>query len=136
MLRLKKCIIVSFFSYLRTTMKLQHSSYKKYIALILFASFAATLFPFEFFHTHNTVPLCQSSGDDSGICHHKSHLASRESYCWACTIHVEKTYALNTTALTAQADYSTSFYNICITAHCVNNNLHTALRGPPFFYTA
>src|SRR6185312_6852401 len=97
--RAKKCIIVSFFSYLRAVMKKQHLLYRRYIALILFASFAATLFPFEFFHTHSSVPVCQSASDDNGICHHKSHLVSRESYCWACTIHVEKTYALNTTAL-------------------------------------
>jgi hypothetical protein len=128
---IQKCIIVSFFAYLRCSMKRHNPLYRVHIALVLLISFAATFFPFEFFHTHNTVSLCADKSGSDGFCNHKSHLGTRETYCWACTIHVEKTYALATAAPVTSLFADISFRNFSAVNTCAVTHIRTSLRGPP-----
>ena len=114
---------------------MQHfiTRYRVYTALALLLSFAATQFPFELFHSHSLSVQCAEQNKNDGICHHKSHVGTKGNYCWACTIHVEKTYmAPAVIPVCSPAPVSGVRYILFF-----NNNGeeigHTSLRGPPYF---
>ncbi|MFT3749183.1 MAG: hypothetical protein QM768_12735 [Agriterribacter sp.] len=113
-------------------MKRQKTIYRFYTALFLLLSFAATQLPFELFHTHNNTGIvCIEKDSKDGFCHHKSHLGSKERFCWACTIQVEKIFDLpdytRQYGITGNQGYTIPHQ--LVLHH--TENFHIFLRGPP-----
>jgi hypothetical protein len=109
--------------------------YRFYTALALFLSFAATQFPFELFHSHSPSVQCAGQKNSDGFCHHKSHLGTRNNYCWACTIHVEKTYMAPAAPAVHTVLPISRVHHILPLKNERENIEHHFLRGPPS-YTA
>lgn len=138
-LRLKICIIVSFFTYLwQITLCIVFKrviSYRFGIALLLLISFSATQFPLGLFHNHSDVIVCNDYPQGKDICQHKSHLATKKDHCLACSIHVEKVFLFNTPF--PENDNCNGFLAYHLSSVAVHSNTpqHTTLRGPPSIIT-
>jgi len=107
--------------------------YRLYTALALFLSFAATQFPFELFHSHSPAVQCAEQNSSDGFCHHKSHLGTRNNYCWACTIHVEKNYMAPAAPAVHPALLIPLMHQIILLKNERENIEHNFLRGPPSY---
>ncbi|MBS1750681.1 MAG: hypothetical protein JST63_12315 [Bacteroidetes bacterium] len=114
---------------------MQHliTRYRFYTALALLLIFAATQFPFELFHSHVLSVQCAEKDNNHGICHHKSHVDASGSYCWACTIHVEKTYLAPAAPTVCPSPPVRPVYPILFLKNNSGEIEHTSLRGPPHF---
>lgn len=120
---------------IRAIFTVQHfiTRYRFYTALALFLSFAATQFPFELFHSHSPSVQCAGQNNNDGFCHHKSHLGTRNNYCWACTIHVEKTYMAPAAASVSPPLLIPRAHHSILLKNDRENIEHTSLRGPPLY---
>jgi hypothetical protein len=116
-------------------MKRQKKIYHLYTALFLLLCFAAVQLPFELFHAHKNINACIPKNTANGICHHKTHIAKQEQFCWACIIQIEKTFDLF--AYTFTKIKTSNCINSCIYAPLIYCSRHytIALRGPPYLIT-
>ena len=114
-------------------MSLRKQVYRFYIAFSLLLGFSATQFPFELFHSHNNSNSCIDNSTKDGICNHKIHIGKQERFCWACIIHLDKTFDLPSNIAISAAIPCNN--NIAITHFSIHNSGYhfIALRGPPFF---
>ena len=89
-------------------------------------------FPFALFHNHGKTVVCSADSQGTGICQHKSHLATPKDHCLACSVHVEKVFLFNQPLPEYIPGCSFLFCSIALAGIYTNTQELTALRGPPY----
>ena len=105
------------------------------LSVILLLCFSLQVIPVDFFHGHRTISDQQNSCSKTAgqTCQHKNHLAKKNSFCWACSLHFEKSFvpALVTVFLVEHVGSSFSVQHT--TRLFKTTSIHYSLRGPPAF---
>lgn len=100
------------------------------ISTLLLLIFSATILPFDFLHNHKTTAQC-SEKTQSGPCHHKLHLNEKNSFCWVCAIHFDKTFTkIDVREQIASLPVFSALSENKATAF-FTDLIFSALRGPP-----
>jgi hypothetical protein len=105
------------------------------LSVILLLAFSLSVIPIDFFHGHRPVSGKQNSCSKTAgqTCQHKNHLALKNSYCWACAVHFEKSFVtasatpvlIEHIGLSFRVQHNTRLFKI--------TSVHYSLRGPPTF---
>lgn len=105
------------------------------LSAILLLSFSLSVIPVDFFHGHRTVSsqLNSCSKTAGQTCQHKNHLALKNSFCWACSAHFEKSFVTASAKPILIEQIGLSF-SIQHTARLFKTtSIHYSLRGPAAF---
>ena len=105
------------------------------LSVILLLAFSLSVIPIDFFHGHRTVSGQQNSCSKAAgqTCQHKNHLALKNSFCWACSVHFEKSF-VSVSAKPILAEHIGLSFSIQHTTRLFKTtSIHYSLRGPPTF---
>jgi len=105
------------------------------LSAILLLSFSLSVIPVDFFHGHRTISDQQNSCSKTvgQNCQHKNHLALKNSFCWACSVHFEKSF-VTVSATPILVERVGLSFTIQHTARLFKTtSIHYSLRGPPAF---
>jgi len=109
----------------------KRKSVKAAIAFLLLLCISAVALPLDFFHNHQEEEIHCSDYGQSGTCSHKVHLTTKKSFCFACAIHIDKTFlSSNTDRTESDVPWIRLSLQNEVTA-IVIEPLLTLLRGPP-----
>ena len=105
------------------------------LSVILLLAFSLSVIPIDFFHGHRTVSDQQNSCSKTAgqTCQHKNHLALKNSFCWACSVHFEKSFVTTSATQILVEQVSLSFSIQHTTRLFKTTSIHYSLRGPPAF---
>ena len=103
------------------------------MATVLLLCFSVAVLPLDLLHKHaafrSPASICKNTAGQT--CSHKYHLSTRTSFCWACAIHLEKTFDRRIeTALYGEGVYQ-DFQGQISLLFSKNNPQFFGLRGPP-----
>jgi len=101
------------------------------ISLFLLICFSAVAIPVDLFHNHAEEEVVCSDYSSHGSCQHKLHLSKKASYCFACAIHFDKTFAGTSQSAQASNLPVVKLFTEYKATAIVFERLFTLLRGPP-----
>jgi hypothetical protein len=105
------------------------------LSVILLLCFSQQVIPVDFFHGHQTISDQQNSCSKTAgqTCQHKNHLALKNSFCWVCSVHFEKSF-VTASATKVLVEHVGLSFSIQHTARLYKTtSIHYSLRGPPAF---
>lgn len=135
MILLKSDRTVFLLNFAKLTMKALRKYTLSLLSAILLLCFSLSVVPIDFFHSHITSKSAgySCSPDGGPTCEHKNHLALKSNFCWACSVHFEKTFLLNKPVFVYSSPVCVSF-TIQHSARIYQlTSIHYSLRGPPIF---
>ena len=105
------------------------------LSVILLLAFSLSVIPIDFFHGHRTVSGQQNSCSKTAgqTCQHKNHLDLKNSFCWACSVHFEKSFVTASATPILVEPVGLSFIVQHTTRLFKTTSIHYSLRGPPAF---
>jgi hypothetical protein len=105
------------------------------LSAILLLSFSLSVIPVDFFHGHRTNSDQQNSCSKTAgeTCQHKNHLALKNSFCWACSVHFEKSFVTASATPILVERVGLSFTTQHAARLYKTTSIHYTLRGPPAF---
>jgi len=103
------------------------------LSLVLLLSFSVTLIPLNFFHNHQTMDAKVSCVKDKthSTCTHKLHITKKADFCWACAVHLDKSFTKISFIEKLKLSPGLSLFINNDTAGYIIELLFTGLRGPP-----
>jgi hypothetical protein len=105
------------------------------LSVILLLCFSLQVIPVDFFHGHRTISDQQNSCSKTvgQNCQHKNHLALKNSFCWACSVHFEKSFLTASVSAVLEEHVGISINIKHTTRLFKTTSIHYGLRGPPAF---
>lgn len=106
-------------------------SIRSALSIFLLLCFSVAALPLDFLHNHEAEQIGCNNYPDGNSCNHKVHVSKKDSFCFACTIHFDKTF---TFSHAAQAYVQQSFIKLFVHSNVpayVAETLLSFLRGPP-----
>ncbi len=105
------------------------------LSVILLLCFSLQIIPVDFFHGHQTISDKQNSCSKAAgqTCQHKNHLALKNSFCMACSVHFEKSFVTASATRILVEPVGLSFIVQHTTRLFKTTSIHYSLRGPPAF---